>query len=206
MRFDLENLPADIGLLHRLVRDMAGVVETRDDEIDRLQRIIKQLQRGQFGRRSERLDPDQLALGLDDLDADRARAEARHVQSSVDGPESDGEVVSRRTTLPDHLPREEVTLDLEDDACPACGGHLHPAGDAVSEMLDWVPAQLRVVRIRRPKYGCRACGTIHQASAPERLIAKGLATPGLIAHVLVSKYCDHSVPRTHQQRWRCGTV
>ena len=64
MRLDLENLPSELGLLHRLVRDMATVVETRDDEIDRLQRIVKQLQRGQFGRRSERLDPDQLALGI----------------------------------------------------------------------------------------------------------------------------------------------
>ena len=53
-------------------------------------------------------------------------------------------------------------------------------------MLDFVPARLRVLRIRRPKYGCRACGTIHQAAAPERPIAKGLASPGLLAHVLVS--------------------
>jgi transposase len=58
-------------------------------------------------------------------------------------------------------------------------------------MLDHVPARLRVIRIRRPRYGCRACGTIHQAPAPELPIAKGLATPGLLAHVLVSKYCDH---------------
>jgi len=58
-------------------------------------------------------------------------------------------------------------------------------------MLDYVPARLRVLRVRRPKYGCRACGTIHQAAAPERPIAKGLATPGLLAQVLVSKYCDH---------------
>ena len=63
MRLDLENLPSDIDLLHRLVCDMAVVVETRDDEIDRLQRIIKELQRTRFGRRSERLDSDQLALG-----------------------------------------------------------------------------------------------------------------------------------------------
>ena len=188
MRLDLENLPADVDLLHRLVRDMAAVVETRDDEIERLRRLVKQLQRGQFGRRSERLDADQLALGLEDLDADMARAEVRHVEPSV----ADAEAVSRRTTLPDHLPREEVTLDLQGDACPACGGRLHPAGEAVSEMLDWVPAQLRVVRLRRPKYGCRACGTIHQAPAPERPIAKGLATPGLIAQVLVGKYCDHT--------------
>ncbi len=76
MRLDLENLPSDIALLHHLVRDMATVVETRDDEIERLQRLIKQLQRRQFGRRSERLDPDQLALGLEDLDADVGRTEA----------------------------------------------------------------------------------------------------------------------------------
>lgn len=59
-------------------------------------------------------------------------------------------------------------------------------------MLDFVPARLRVPRIRRPKYGCRACGTIHQAPAPDRPIAKGLASPALLAHVLVSKYCDHT--------------
>ena len=58
-------------------------------------------------------------------------------------------------------------------------------------MLDYVPARRRVLRIRRPKYGCRARGTIHQAPAPERPIAKGLASPGLLAQVLVSKYCDH---------------
>src|SRR5258708_37401027 len=66
-----------------------------------------------------------------------------------------------------------------------------PTGETVSEMLDHVPARLRVIRICRPRYGCRACGTIHQAPAPERPIAKGLASPGLLAHVLVAKYCDH---------------
>jgi transposase len=99
-----------------------------------------------------------------------------------------------------------VKLDINADACPCCGGAIHKIGETVSEMLDYVPAQLRVLRIRRPKYGCRACGTIHQAPAPERPIAKGFASPGLLAHVLVSKYCDHRVPRTHRQRWRCGTV
>ena len=191
MRLDLGNLPSDIALLHHLVRDMAVVVETRDDEIERLQRIIKQLQRGQFGRRSERLDPDQLALGLEDLDADIARAETNHAVPSANDPEPDSSAAPRHPTLPDHLPRQNVTLDVESDECPGCGGHLHPIGEATSEMLDWVPAQLRVVRIRRPKYGCRACGTIHQVPAPERPIAKGLATAGLIAQVLISKYCDH---------------
>src|SRR5215472_18103299 len=66
-------------------------------------------------------------------------------------------------------------------------------------VLDWVPASLRIIRTRRPKYGCRACGTIHQIAAPERLIAKGMATPSLIAQVLVSKYGDH-MPLYRQAR------
>jgi len=67
---------ADVARGVGLLRDMAAVVEHRDGEIERLQTIIKQLQRTQFGRRSERLDPDQLALGLEDLDSDIGRAEA----------------------------------------------------------------------------------------------------------------------------------
>ncbi|MEM7227164.1 MAG: IS66 family transposase [Pseudomonadota bacterium] len=189
MRLDLENLPSDIDTLHRLVRDMASAVETRDDEIERLQRMIKALRRGQFGRRSERLDPDQLALGLEDLDADLARTQTRRSPSTVEDMESRP---GGRPTLGDHLPRDEVTCDLGHELCPDCGGALHEVGESVSEMLDWVPAQLRVIRIRRPKYGCRACSSIHQAPAPERPIAKGMATPGLLAQVLVGKYCDHS--------------
>src|SRR5258708_7620925 len=88
--------------------------------------------------------------------------------------------------------REDVAIDIDERVCPCCGGALHNISETVSEMLDFVPARLRVLRIRRPKYGCRACGTIHQAAAPERPIAKGMASPALLAHVLVSKYCDHT--------------
>lgn len=77
-------------------------------------------------------------------------------------------------------------------AGPCCGGALHAISETLSEMLDFVPARLRVRRIRRPKYGYRTCGAIHEASAPDRPIAKGLASPGLLAHVLVSKYCGHT--------------
>lgn len=190
MRFDLENLPDDIDLLHRLVRDMAAVVETRGDEIERLQLMITQLRRAQFGKRSERLDADQLALGLEEAQADLARAQARDPAVQARGAER--ETTSRRVVLDERLARFDMTVDVEGQCCPGCGGDLHPAGETVSEMLDWVPAELRVIRIRRPKYGCRACGTIHQAPAPERVIAKGLASPALLAHVLVSKYCDHT--------------
>ncbi len=179
VRLDLENLPRDVDLLHRLVRDMAAIVEARDDEIGRLQRLVKQLQRAQFGRRSERLDSDQLALGLEDIDADIARA--RHLTSPNNEPEPDDVAVPRRAPLTEYLPRTDILLDCESDACLDCGGRLLPIGETTSEMLDWVPAQLRVVRFRRPRYGCRACGSILQVPAPERPIAKGLATSGLIA-------------------------
>ena len=187
MRLDLDNLPSDTAVLHHLVRDMAAVVEHRDGEIERLQLIIKQLQRAQFGRRSERLDPDQLALGIEDLDADVGRIEESRPAVAAEAPN----VRPRRKPLPEHLPRDEEVIDVG-DVCASCGGALHAIGESVSEMLDWVPAELRVKRIVRPKYACRTCGTVAQAPAPERPIAGGLATPALLAQVLVSKYCDHT--------------
>ena len=196
MDIDLAALPSDVDTLQQLVRDLAAqVADDRSElaqaqgEIERLKLIIRRFQRAQFGRRSERIDDDQLALGLEDLDADIARLQARHPAASVHDVSS--QPASHRQGLPDHLPREDVAIDIDERVCPCCGGALHLIGETVSEMLDFVPARLRVLRIRRPKYGCRACGTIHQAAAPERPIAKGLASPGLLAHVLVSKYCDH---------------
>ncbi len=186
MRLDLDNLPSDVALLQELVRDMAGAALTREGEIDRLKTLIKQLQRMQFGKRSERLDPDQLALALEDLGADIGR-----VEESAPAPSPPPESQPKRKPLPDHLPREDVVIDMDGPACPCCGGALHPIGESVSEMLDWIPAQLKVIRISRPKYACRSCQRIAQAPAPERPIAGGLATPGLLAHVLVAKYCDH---------------
>jgi transposase len=97
--------------------------------------------------------------------------------------------------------------DLEDKSCPCCGGALHVIGEDTSEMLDIVPAQLRVKGDPPPALwlpGLR--GGVVQAPAPERPITGGMATEALLAHVLVAKYCDHRVSRTHQQRRRCGAV
>ncbi len=97
-----------------------------------------------------------------------------------------------RGALPDHLPRIETIIDIEHKACPCCAGELHRIGEDVAERLDVIPAQFRVLVVRRPKYACRACpGTILQAPAPQRLIEGGLPTEGLIAHVIVGKYADH---------------
>jgi len=197
VNIDLAALPADVAQLQEMVRAMAA--RMADDhrqiadakaEVEKLWQIIEKLQRSQFGRKSERLDADQLALGLEDLDADIARVEARLPATGSDT--GAGEPSPRQRRLPEHLPREDVTVDVEAHACPQCSGEFHVIGESISEMLDFVPARFRVLRIRRPKYGCRACGTIHQAPAPERPITKGLASPGLLAHVITAKYCDHT--------------
>jgi len=103
-----------------------------------------------------------------------------------------------RGALPAHLPRIELIVDVEDKACPCCGGTTHVIGEDVAEMLDYAPAQVRVKVIRRPRRGCRACeGAVVQAPAPDRPIDGGMATEALLAHILISKYGD-SLPLYRQ--------
>ena len=204
MRIALDTLPTDTTLLHQLVRDLAAGIQSRDSalsesqlEIDRLVLIIKQFQRARFGRSAERLDPVQMTFGLEELEADLARAEANRPQpipAGEDGGTASTAKPPHRSALPAHLPRAEQVVPAPHaagDACPDCGGVLHDAGATHSEMLDWVPASIRVLRITRPKCACHACGTLHQALAPARIVPGGLATPGLVAHMLISRYCDH---------------
>src|SRR3954468_13635255 len=163
-------------------------------EIEKLRLLIRRLQRGQFGRRSERLDPDQLQLGLEDLEQTAAAAEAAQEATSRSSVSPRTPRARRRNlgALPAHLPRVEVLVDVEDKSCPCCGGALHVIGEDASEMLDIVPAQLRVKVIRRPRYACRACEeAVVQAPAPERPVTGGMASEALLAHVLVAKFCDH---------------
>src|SRR5215217_3136730 len=178
-------------------------------EIEKLRFLIRQLQRGQFGRRSERLHPDQLQLGLEDLEQTAAAAEAAQEEVTARSSTPRPPRVRRRNlgALPAHLPRIETVVDVENKTCPCCGGRLHVIGEDTSEMLDIVPAVLRVRVIRRPRYACRACEeAVAQAPAPERPITGGMATEALVAHVLVAKFSDHRVSRTHRQRRRCGAV
>src|SRR3954447_25535450 len=163
-------------------------------EVEKLRLLIRQLQRGRSGRRSEKLDPDQLQLGLEDLEQAVAAAEAAQDEVAARSGGASRPPRSRRRTLgalPAHLPRVEVLVDVEDKGCPCCGGALHAIGEDREEMLDIVPAVLRVKVIRRPRYGCRACEeAVVQAPAPERRITGGMATEALLAHVLVAKYGD----------------
>lgn len=159
----------------------------------RLEQIIKELQRHRFGRRAETLPEDQLLLGLEDVEQVAASDEAE--DEAAKPAECAARAAKRRTnrgSLPAHLPRIEMMVDITDRACPCCRNTLHRIGEDISERLDIVPAQLRVLVTRRPKYGCRACeSVVVQAPAPARLIEGGLPTEGTVAQVLVSKYADH---------------
>jgi transposase len=172
---------------------LRAMVMAERTENERLRQIIRELQRHRFGRRAESLPEDQMLLALEEVEqveaADTAAAE------KVDPTAREAQARARRVNrgaLPSHLPRVETIVDIEDKACPCCGGALHRIGEDVSERLDVVPAQFRVLVTRRPKYACRSCeeGVI-QAPAPARLIEGGLPTEASVAHVLVAKYADH---------------
>ncbi len=101
-----------------------------------------------------------MQLGLEDIAGDLAELKER---TDLDPDKKDGlasDRVNQRLSLPDHLPREDQTIDVPSDACPCCVEASHLIGERVNEMLDHVPAQLKAPRISRPKYGCRPCGTI----------------------------------------------
>lgn len=160
---------------------------------DRLMHLLRQFQRMQFGRKSEKLDPDQFALALEDIEQAVAASEA--ADDKRDRTAAVARAAKRRANrgaLPIHLPRVHVTIEPEDRTCPCCRLPMHAIGADVSERLDVIPAQFRVLVTRRPKYACRACEeAVVQAPAPERLIKGGLPTEAMVASVLVSKYAWH---------------
>jgi transposase len=142
----------------------------------------------QFGRKSEKLDHqiEQLELQLEDLQADDAEAE-REMPPADRAPRQR----APRKPLPEHLPCDEKVYLPATTDCPACGGNLKQLGEDVSEQLEFVPASFRVIRHVRPKLACACCDAIVQAPAPSRPIERGIAGPGLLAHVLVTKSADH---------------
>jgi len=148
----------------------------------------------EFGRKSEKLDRhiEQLELRLEDLESAQTASAPppNDVQPQTTAACMPGRRPARRP-LPDHLPRETQTHQPEQTKCPECGGTLRQFAEDVSELLEFVPARFKVIRIVRPKLSCAGCAHIVQAPAPSRPIDRGLAGPGLLAHVLVSKFADH---------------
>ena len=159
---------------------------------ERLEQIIRELQRHRFGRRAETLPEDQLLLGLEEAEQSDANAAAAAESKSPAERTASEKRRTNRGSLPTHLPRIDTTIDIADKSCPCCKGQLHRIGEDVSERLDIVPAQFRVLVLHRPKYACRACeDVVVQAPAPVRLIEGGLPTEATVAQVLTSKYADH---------------
>ena len=166
---------------------------SRDEEIERLKLLIAKLRRMQFGRKSEKLDRqiEQLELRLDELEASRAEKIASTFAIPTAASVVNQTAKRARQPLPAHLPRETRKVLPKQEACPDCGGKLKQLGEDVSETLEYVPEHFKVIRQVRPKLACACCDKIVQAEAASRPIARGMAGPGLLAHVLVSKYCDH---------------
>jgi transposase len=189
VQIDLAALPDDPDVLQQMLRE---VVPELQAENEKLWQLIQRLLRHRYGPRSEKLDLEQLQLVLED--AEQSAAEDDAAKAAAEPAERRRRIATasrNRGALPAHLPRYEVVIDVESKQCPCCDGMLHLIGEDRTEMLDLLPAQLRVKVVCRPRYGCRGCeGAVVQAPAPERPIDGGMATEALVAHIVVSKFCD----------------
>jgi transposase len=196
---DLNALPADalralILAQHTQLITQDEQLLSREREIEHLKLLLAKLHRMQFGRKSEKLTRqiEQLELRLEELESNRSEKEPNAPEPApVPASSTPTAAKPTRRALPDHLPRQIRRHEPQETVCPECQGELRKLGEDVSEMLEYVPASFVVIRHVRTKLSCTKCDCIVQAEAPSRPIERGMAGPGLLAHVLVSKYCDH---------------
>ena len=165
-------------------------------EIEKLKLQIARLRRQQFGRSSEKIarEIEQFELRLEELEAEDAGQtrgagciRCDEAEPIIAGSKSEK---SGRQPLPAHLPRREIVHEPS-CACPICGGAMRKVGEDVTEILDYVPGRFEVIRHVRPAFSCRHCESMAQAPMPSLPIERGRPGAGLLAHVLVGKYCDH---------------
>ncbi|MGO9994112.1 MAG: IS66 family transposase [Steroidobacteraceae bacterium] len=182
----MSDLPDDVEILKQIVIEQRARLLSNSLQIEQLKLQLSKLRGMQFGRSSEQIDEKiaQLELTLEDLEVREAAV-----------PPAVTAVVPQRTRaarrpLPESLPRETL-VHTTACQCPECGTEMNALGEDVAEVLEYVPSHFKVIRHVRPKRSCPKCQRIVQAEAPSRPIARGIAGPGLLAHVLVSKYCDH---------------
>jgi len=169
-------------------------LQSREREIEHLKLLLAKLHRMQFGRKSEKLERqiEQLELRLEELESKRSEQEPNAPEPAPATASSTPTAAKpTRRALPGHLPRQTREHNPKETVCPDCQGELRKLGEDVSEVLEYVPASFVVIRHVRTKLSCTQCDCIVQAEAPSRPIARGMAGAGLLAHVLVSKYCDH---------------
>ena len=204
-----DSLPTDLASAHALIiaqREALSAAQARvtaaesDAQyrallIEKLKYTIRKLRHERFGQSSERgALLDQLELQLADLEENAAQAEAAARMAAaaekITAPSFERRRPARRP-LPEHLPRERIVYPAP-LACPCCGGGtLRKIGEDVTETLELIPRQWKVIQHVREKFSCRACEAITQPPAPSHPIARGRAGPKLLAHILFSKYGLH---------------
>lgn len=183
---DVESLKKLLEAAHEKVSSLSAKLRSREVLIEQLKLQLARLRRMRFGRSSESLDGKiaQLELSLEELEANAAIA--------PEAPAPDPQAANRpaRKPLPAQLPREPHVHEPSSGNCncPKCGGKLRAMGEDICEVLEYVPEHWKVHRHVRPKYSCASCETVIQAPAPSRPIQRSYAGPGLLAHVVVSKY------------------
>jgi transposase len=189
-------LQAELARKELQIAANAAEIHAKTLHIEKLKMQLAVLRRARFGRSSEKLDGEieQLELLIGELETDQAEAESRAAADPArrDPAKARPRQPAVRRPLPAHLPRETVT-HAPPCACPGCGGTVFSRiGQDEREVLEYVPSSFKVIRHVRPKLSCRACETIVQPPMPSLPIERGLPGPGLVAHVLISKYCDHT--------------
>ena len=181
---------------------MAMLSQLQSKNIELVLKLMR-LERERSGRKSERMDPNQISLMLERLvgeateESDLAATEAEQKSLDAERKALDEPVarqVPRRRRPSKNLPRRVIRheLPIEERRCPCCGEPMGEIGEDASEIVELIPAQFLVEEHRRAKYACSRCKeTVRTAPGPVKSIEKGLPGPGLLAHVVVSKYEQH---------------
>ena len=181
---EIAPLPDDPDELRAFTARLLAEVKAQAILIEKLRHQLAGHRASRFGASSETAEQLQLALETSEIAAAAMTARLRL-------PEVEEKGQPKRRPIPDHIPRMEVELSPAADACADCGGKLRRIGEDVTEELEYVPGRFIVNRIVRPRLTCSSCECFLQAPLPTRPIERGRPGPGLLAHVLVSKYADH---------------
>lgn len=187
---EVQRLEAELESHRSELSQQADELRSRSERIEHQKLMIEKLRHMIFGTKSEKIviQLEQFELELEEMEATQAAAEAAVERIS---PDKEPKSRPERKPLPDHLPREVRTHAPSRDCCPDCGGQLRQFGEDVSEQIEYVPENFKVIRHVRPKFSCTGCDRVVQQPAPSRPVERGLAGPNLLAHVIVSKFSDH---------------
>ncbi len=187
MKIDLNNLPSDTSILHKIVTDLVNHTLSLENQMKRLQEQLKLLQAKRFGKSSEKLDKEiaEVEIKIEECESLSAVFDEKYEGHNK------AKDIPKRQKLPAHLERIDEVLN-PDPICPDCGGEsFRTIADDISESLEYIPSSFKVIRHIRPRCACITCEKIVQAYPSSKPIAKGMAGPGLLAHILVQKYCNH---------------